>query len=243
VHLLLTLLLFTAPIDDDEASAEPAGSEGDADELPEVTAARSTLIAEARRELAAVKSSHYVHRTQVDEPTGRFDFDCSGFVGYALARAAPEAYAELHRFAGRRPLATDFVSLAAGNKSAQWTRVASVESLAPGDLIAWTRPADVVSRNTGHVMVVDETPRRTATGEWEIPIVDSTAAPHGKRDLRKQSHQTGLGRGVVVLSVGEQGAPLGYRWSTWSKSKLHSTQIVLLRPVRGFSAEPPKSGR
>src|SRR4051812_27845757 len=53
------------------------------------------LATEARRELAAMQSSHYQHRTAVDEETGSFDYDCSGFVDYALGRVLPAALAAL----------------------------------------------------------------------------------------------------------------------------------------------------
>ena len=68
----------------------------------------STLLAEARRELAAARESHYAHHTSVDEARGSFDYDCSGFVGYALARATPQAFAAVTAATRARPLAKDF---------------------------------------------------------------------------------------------------------------------------------------
>src|SRR4051812_8581746 len=62
------------------------------------------LAIEARRELAAMQTSHYQHPTDIDEETGSFDFDCSGFVDYALRRVLPEALAALP-VTKKRPLA------------------------------------------------------------------------------------------------------------------------------------------
>jgi len=33
-----------------------------------------------------MKTSNYSHKTQVDESIGQFQYDCSGFLNYALAR-------------------------------------------------------------------------------------------------------------------------------------------------------------
>ena len=48
--------------------------------------------AEVDRVLADTKSSHYSHKKHVDEEEGVFDFDCSGFVVYALTRSVPDAW-------------------------------------------------------------------------------------------------------------------------------------------------------
>ncbi|MFT3842138.1 MAG: hypothetical protein QM723_34425 [Myxococcaceae bacterium] len=231
----MTAFLLAAPAfasegpEDDEHSAEPPGEEGETTELPEFAGADRPLFEEATRQLSLMRSSTYVHKTSVDEAAGRFDFDCSGFISYALAHASRAAYRELRAFAHHRPLAKDFVAVASNTESKHFAALPRVSELQRGDLLAWLKPADVTSRNTGHVMLVAGMPRERSPGEWEIPIIDSTAAPHGKSDARKSRHATGLGEGVVVVAVDARGAPTGYKWSTWSKSKLHSTQVVLLR--------------
>lgn len=40
--------------------------------------AHGSLLAEIRRELAAMHSSHYQHQTKVNERRGQFNYDCSG---------------------------------------------------------------------------------------------------------------------------------------------------------------------
>src|SRR5258708_905038 len=55
------------------------------------SAGASSLLAEVNRELGAVQSTSYDHSTYVDESRGVFNFDCSGFVGYALEQSVPEA--------------------------------------------------------------------------------------------------------------------------------------------------------
>jgi hypothetical protein len=220
---------------DDEETAGPAGDEGEGDEIdvPAAAHGRISLVDEAERELGARREIKYTHKTVVDERRGVFDFDCSGFVSYALARSDADAYRAVHDLAHKRPLARHYVELFEGldGKTGAWAPVRRVEDLRPGDVVAWLKPADVVTRNTGHVMIVAARPRRDARG-WRVPIVDSTAAPHGKGDARKQTGESGLGTGTIVLDVDDAGAPVAYHWSTWSKSKAHTTTIAMARPRR-----------
>src|SRR5262245_63135063 len=68
------------------------------------------LLDEANRELGLAHDTAYSHFNRINEATGRFHVDCSGFVGYALQRAAPEALDELRAATLHRPLAEDFVA-------------------------------------------------------------------------------------------------------------------------------------
>jgi hypothetical protein len=222
------------------ARAQPAPSPGDDndddpeaadDTLPTVAALGSgtTLLAEGRRELAAVHESHYAHHTVVDESHGVFDYDCSGFVGYALARVAPNALAALIGATRPRPLAKDFYAFFAQPR-APWRRVDRVAELVPGDVIAWLEPPAKHSRNTGHVMIVESAPAPGAhTGEYVVSVMDSSHSGHGARDARIRDHRNGLGVGSIVLLVDDGGRPIGYRWSLAAHSVAYSTAIALGR--------------
>jgi len=229
----------------DETSEEPGDeAEGVGDELPAMPSFRpvlGSLAAEGERELAMVRSTHYTHRTNVDESLGRFDYDCSGFVSYAMARVAPAAYEAVHSFAAHRPLARDYVAWIlslSGASRASWAPIPTVQSLRAGDVVAWLKPASVVSRNTGHVMIVMGSPRSRSASEWVVPIIDSSAMAHGSGDARKAAHETGLGRATVVLVVDASGSPVAYRWSEWARSPVLPTQIVLARIDAGHQAKP-----
>ena len=78
-------------------------------------------------------------------------------------------------------------------------------------------------------MIVTAPPTQRKDGAWTIPILDSSASPHGKDDTRKKTHATGVGRGTVVLETNASGLPIAYRWSTWHSSHRHATQIVMGR--------------
>jgi hypothetical protein len=229
---------------DDTAPSE-SGQEGDEPGLP-VAAGRPpsgdnsarALLAEVDRELGRMRSSAYTHATQVDEVNGVFDFDCSGFAGYALSAAAPAAWGQLQTATtgqGRRPLAKHFqaffASLPVGAESGHWQRVARVSDLQAGDVVAWVKPPDVVSKNTGHVVIVHGpvTPVSERPGAFLVPVADSTSVPHGRGDSRKPARATGLGTGMLVLVADARGAPTAYRWSLGNRAVEHPTTLAMAR--------------
>jgi len=197
--------------------------------------ATKALLSEANRELNLMKTSTYSHKTQVDESIGQFQYDCSGFLNYALAHSVPEALRSLQKATVRRPLAKHFVrfitSLPPGKVVGRWRRVERVTDLAPGDIIAWIKPPGMVSDNTGHVMIVRAAIQRhpKRSNEIIIPIIDSTASRHGHNDSRHKAAGTGLGTGSVVLVVDDAGKAIGYRWSRSKNSRKHTTKLVLAR--------------
>jgi hypothetical protein len=221
-----------------EVEAPVAGAEGDPDDIqvaPMAVAAgvgSAALLAEATRVLDTMTASTYSHKTHVEGTV--YDLDCSGFVDYVLARVAPAALGELRAATVKRPLAKHFVDFlaapAAGAARTPWERITRVEELTPGSLVAWRKPADVTSTNTGHVMIVAAPPTQREDGGWLVAVLDSSASPHGKDDTRKKHHATGVGRGTMVLETNARGAPVAYRWSPLHVSHRHATEIVMGRP-------------
>ena len=200
---------------------------------PPSGAAGATLIqGEVTRELSAVRETTYTHTTYVDESKGVFDFDCSGFVGYAVDHGVGTAMTSLRAATGPRPLAKDFEayfeSIGASASKGGWSRVGRAMDLVPGDVIAWIKPDDVVSANTGHVLIVRGGVRRSSTRADVIivPITDSTSTPHGAGDSRAAG-QNGLGTGEIGILVDASGAPIGYHWSTSDSSKDELTSVAL----------------
>jgi hypothetical protein len=226
-------------VDDEPESA--SGREGD-DRLdrvdgpsPRAGCARGDLVVEVERELGRLTASSYSHATHVDEDAAVYDYDCSGFVVYALSRSVPDALEAVRTAAGRRPRSAEFVAffegILAGERRGRWQRIGRVGDLAAGDIIAWLKPAGSRSANTGHTMVVhgapSPDPRRP--GAFLVPVIDSTETPHGPNDSRFQSHVTGLGQGEIVLITDADGAPRGYRWANASKSPEKATTIAMGR--------------
>lgn len=198
---------------------------------PKAPKAAATLVAEATRIVTTAKATSYSHKTVVDEAALRFDVDCSGFIGYLLRRVAPQARRELVAGTVKRPLAKHFVSFIAGlpaKGTARWSRIEDVRTLQPGDIIAWTRPADSKSTNTGHVMLVAAPPTRRGARGVKVEIFDSTALRHGATDKRTAG-STGVGQGSITLRTDKAGKPLAFRWSPTGTYKYHETEIVMAR--------------
>jgi hypothetical protein len=226
---------------DDESELVVPGQEGDDPPEkvmaapPSAGAAHAALLAEVDRELAAMRSSTYSHRTHIDETVGAFEYDCSGFLVYALSRAVPDALAAVQATTPRRPRSAEFVAfletIPAGGAMGRWRRVGRVAELAPGDVIVWLKPPESRSTNTGHTMIVHGTiaPDPEQPGAFIVPIADSTEHPHVPGDVRSGAHRTGLGEAEIVLVADVAGAPAAYRWSRGRKSREKATAITLAR--------------
>jgi cell wall-associated NlpC family hydrolase len=221
----------TPPPAEEASSPPPAEGSG-----AEPKAAAELLVVEAARQISAMKVTAYEHTTAVDESTGTFKYDCSGFVGYALTRVLPAQLAAVKAFGGVvRPLAmhyeTFFESIAPGASKGGWSRVARAVDARPGDVVAWLKPAELVSSNTGHVMIVTGAatinPKRA--DEILIPVTDSTSSFHGPADTRYPSAD-GLGRGAIGIIVDAAGNPLRYRWTGGYSTKEYTTAISFGRP-------------
>lgn len=218
--------------------------------LPDVKEEVSPPVAlEAKRVFSNTKEATYQHLLEIDETKGVYNLDCSGFVEYALRRSSPRAAGDLEtgvaKLAGRagkkipkRPLAKHFVqyfeALVEGKAtSGNWAPVRKVRDMRQGDVLAWLMPAEIESRNTGHVMIVRSAPRPHPThpGEWIVPIIDSTSRKHGASDSRAATGATGLGVGEVVVIADALGNPTGYRWSVKSKNA-RATEVSMARALR-----------
>jgi hypothetical protein len=207
--------------------------------------AEPPAFAQVRATFAAARQSRYVHDARIDEAGGVFELDCSGFMEHVLSKGTPAALDEMRRglelendIPRRRPLARHFVryleALAAGRVSATaWESVERVVDLRRGDVIAWLRPEDARTRNTGHVMMATASPRPAPglPGAWIVAIVDSTSTRHGPGDSRAPAGATGLGVGEILLVAQEGGQPTAYRWSPNSRRE-RVTTIAMGRPLR-----------
>jgi len=198
------------------------------------SAGRIALLAEVRRELATMRDSSYQHKTDVDSGEGEYNFDCSGFIDYALAHSRPAALKALPITTSTRPLAKDFEhhfrAVAAGSASGPWSPVGTVSELRAGGVIAWLKPADVKSRNTGHVVVALEKPTRNPAraDEWLVKVADSTASRHAQDS--RDADTDGLGTGTIGLSVDGAGHPVGYYWRGGVSTVLKHTEISMAEP-------------
>jgi len=196
------------------------------------------LHTEALRELNKVTSTTYAHIVKIDEERGLYEYDCSGFVGYALSNVAPRAFAEVNAlYNTKRPNVKLYVHLlraiGPGETRGLWHRVGAVPNLRPGDLVAWIatdkRRDHLGIVNSGHIVIVDSVPKEQPNGEWVVPVIDATTTGHGPNDPRRKPDETGLGRGSIVLHTEDGSLPTAYRWGDGASDPLIETEIVMGR--------------
>lgn len=198
------------------------------------TEGAGALYAEAVRVLSQVRSTRYTGSYVVDEDTGRFELNCSGFLSLLLYEVNPSALATVDRSGKHyRPRAEDFHRsiLRAGPKGdgTGWLRLERVSDLRPGDVVAWLRPAErSASSATGHVMVALATPRLNPArpGEVLLPVADCTLSPHGDLAAMREVGSPGSEAARTVLPTGA--------------SAVHPVAGQALTPVPGSSPGQPR---
>lgn len=183
----------------------------DANTIPD----RIKLLNAAEQTLSSMKSSQYQHVTYVDESSGVYDFDCSGFVDYVLQRTFPDALAAISYHPNRlnRPSHQDFyrffARLGTDDSATGWIRVNRVHDLRPGDIIAWLKPNRTSYSGIGHVMIVRSI-ESAESNEVNVQIIDSTRSPHAF-DSRVNG-TNGLGMGTLSIVLNSVGDAVGFRW-------------------------------
>jgi hypothetical protein len=183
----------------------------------------------------SLTESQYTYGFSVNEKRGIYRFDCSGMAQWVLRKAAPVAAITIGHGIEPRPLARDFQRRIArapvDRERGGWRRVARVEDLLPGDVVAWIKPVEIESPNTGHVVFVLLPPVLAPGYEnaYLVRIADSTRLLH---DDDTRVGRTGFGFGTILLvSDPETGAPTAYGW-VGLRWRAFETAIALGRPLR-----------
>ena len=187
---------------------------------------------------ASLRTSTYSHVTRVDEAAGRYDFDCSGMVSWVLRRAAPRAQGAVAWGLTRQPpLARDYYQRIAATRAGRdrygWRRIERVADAQPGDVIAWIKPREIRSPNTGHVAFIVDAPRAVpgSADRFLVRIADASSFQH-QDDTRAGAGRTGYGRGTILVVTDAQGAPIAYGWAGERSRWVFETRIAIGRPVR-----------
>jgi len=203
------------------------------------TAGPPSVLSTLERIETTLRESSYTHATRVDERAGRYEFDCSGMAAWVLRRASPVAQAAVaYRAKSGRPLARDYYQQIAATRAGRarygWERVSRVADAAPGDVIAWLRPKEIRSANTGHVAFLVSAPEPVdgVSDAFLVRIADASRYQH-QDDSRAGSERTGFGHGtILVIADPESGAPIAYGWVGLSSAWILSTPMAIGRAVR-----------
>ena len=99
-----------------------------------------------------MRTTHYQHKTEVDEASGTFFYDCSGLLDHALGRVLPTAASALPTSTSARPLAGDIERYLRRGLAAPiggWQALGRIDALQPGDVVAWLATEDSKTGDTG----------------------------------------------------------------------------------------------
>jgi hypothetical protein len=179
--------------------------------------------------------SEYSHGLSVNEKRGVYRFDCSGMVQWVLRRSAPVAAITMAHGLPQRPLARDFQRRIArapvDRDRGGWRRITRIVDLEPGDVVAWVKPVEIDSANTGHVAFVLLPPVLAPGYEnaYLVRIADSSRLLH---DDDTRLGRSGFGFGTILLvTEPETGVPTAYGW-VGLRWRAFETTIALGRPLR-----------
>jgi hypothetical protein len=196
---------------------------------PPANQAARQIHDEAHRILSAIKLTEYRHDTDIEEKTGTYYCDCSGFVGYVLNRTvAKEDPKGPLGDKKHRPLAMDYERAfeAAPEKAAgaaRWQKIVRVSDTRPGDVVAWRHEVPKPG-NTGHVVIVDSTPILEKDGLVRVVTIDSTTLSWTDDSGMKRG--SGVGRRTMWFKVDADGHAIGYvRGSRTAKPKMEAIAI------------------
>lgn len=133
------------------------------------------------------------------------------------------------------------------DKQKGFTKVTSIDDVQPGDIIAIKYPSD--AQTMGHLMLVAAAVKSHAvsdpviagTEQWEVPVIDSSMAGHGKADTRRLAdgvYHAGLGMGSLRLYT-KSGNVSGYAWSLLGNSSFHDSKARPLVIGRALMTPDP----
>lgn len=179
------------------------------------------------------QQSDYQHKDNIDVDRGVYDCDCNGFAAFVLERAAPDHYAMIPKETDQnRPRAFkyyEFFDSLTPASTGGWHRIDLLQDARRGDIIAWRFPQIEKDHNTGHVLIVAETPTTDASRTFSVRVYDSAAQPHF--DDSRNGDETGLGSGTVKFKVDDVGRPTAFQFGPPDKFEAFPIAIGRVEPL------------
>ena len=177
--------------------------------LPEQFASAAETI------VNTLKQTDYTHDENIIAAEGIYDCDCGQFVGAVLHDNALVHYGMLTRESGQpAPRAFEwfewFTTLTPASTNG-WHRIDLMAEAARGDIISWRFPTVKAHSDTGHVLIVADTPKVNDAGVYVVRVYDSAVAPHFQ-DTRAAG-TGGVGSGFVNFKADAEGRPIAFQFS------------------------------
>jgi hypothetical protein len=93
-----------------------------------------------------------------------------------------------------------------------WQLVSRITEAKPGDIIVWRDREIKPNRNTGHIVVVLESPKYIDENVVSVRVMDASSSIHDDDTRPTGGH--GVGQGTMRFRVNERNEPTGTYWSS-----------------------------
>lgn len=200
------------------------------------------VFQEANYLLQTHQESHYDHKTVIDEKRGYYRMDCSSLVCYVLSKRAPIALGmipkDVHHSHARAQNFYDYFKTLETMPNAYWMAVRTVTELKRGDIIVWKYDPMLRKKDTGHIVIVAETPVQEEAYLYRIRVIDASRGQHAK-DTRVAG-KDGIGSGDMWFRVDENNFPVGLYWSSKEKQEARHS-IAMGRVLKIIGGEKVES--
>lgn len=233
-------------------------------------ASDANTLAEGYYMFNDMQCSFYTH-TYTYDPPGYYYTDCVGFTGYATRTADPGAWQSMINVThiGYYNVPTPylferFMNGLISSPQPYWQAVPDVQSIQPGDILAWQPALSNGQPNTagvGHSVMVLATPKPIPGSNdqrWEFIEEDSTGGGHGPYDTRRNDANnpdklyernaplnttrqgtvpSGIGIGTMALDTTANGHVTGVEWDVGDRA-----ENVVFGAARPLSTQNPTPG-
>jgi hypothetical protein len=197
------------------------------------------IAAKAESVVNTLTQTDYQHTDHIDAATGVYDCDCNGFAALVLSSEAPKHLALIHPEPGQsRPRAFvyyDFFAALTQDSAGGWRRIDFLTDARRGDIMAWRFPTIEPHEDTGHVVIVADTPTLSPSGDFFVVRVYDSAAEAHFDDTREPDGQpastgkTGVGSGFIHFKVDGEGRPIAYLFAPPATAEYSYRPIVIGR--------------
>ncbi|ADW69288.1 hypothetical protein [Granulicella tundricola] len=189
------------------------------------------LAAQAESIVNTLTQTDYQYNGFIDAEAGIYDCDCNQFVACVLEGLAANHYALIPK-ESKQPLPRAFEYYlyfsGLGTRTGGWRQIMRLADARRGDVLAWELPL-VKGQDTGHVVLVGDTPEEIEDGVWSVRVYDSADKPHFE-DTREDG-TSGVGSGFIRFEVDAEGRPTGFMFSP-------EATVFEVRPIAIGRAEP-----
>jgi hypothetical protein len=174
-----------------------------------------TIAAFAQNVVDTLTQTTYQHKDHIDAAAGVYDCDCNGFAGYVLDQTAKRHLGDIPKESNQsRPRAFsyyDYFASLTPDSGPDWRRVDFLADARRGDIVAWRFPTVEKGEDTGHVVILAETPSLDASGDfYVVRVYDSAIKAHFDDTRPSPKGATGVGSGVLRFKLDGAGRPIAY---------------------------------